>query len=406
MIVTVIGMSALLAARLERQALRGASNAADALQYAESGIDLAMLKISQDPLWRQTYTHDTWTTDQDIGRGTFRWKLVDLVDTDLSNNPNDPIKLVAWSSLEQTTQKISVHLEAIGQPLSCLAAAAHVGGNIEISTSDDTITVIDAPLSTNAQLNNNGTVNANVEANATSGTGTINGTINTPSPPKELPSSDAVLNFYTLNGTLIEYSSLPAILGIRIIENIVLSPNNNPWGTTNPKGIYVINCQFGPLTIQNCRIVGTLVLLNPGIFSEIEESIHWEPAISNYPALIVKGHITIKLNSTDLDEALTANFNPPGTPYPYNGGTDDTLQDDLYPSQISGLIYSSDLLTIGNNTTINGIILANNLIRTRSLVTDTVNLTYNNIYFNNPPPGFTGGDQIRIVPASWARAVD
>jgi len=406
MIVTVIGLSAVLAARIQHRGREIVNDTVTARGYAESGIDLAMLKIKQDANWRSTYTHDTWTADQDIDRGTFRWKLVDTVDTDLNNNTTDTARLVAWGILGNTTQKVSVLLEPIGGALSCLAAAAHANGNINTGASD-TFTVTGAPLSTNATLNNDAILNGNVDANATTGTGTINGTVNTPAPPKDMPSSSSVFDFYTSNGTTISYAGLPSIFGGKVIENTVLSPTNNPWGTTNPSGIYVIDCQGSTITIRNCRIVGTLVLLDPSIFSAVNQSVIWEPAISSYPSLLVRGSIALALTNTNLDEAaLTTNFNPVGTPYPYPTGTENATQGDLYPSQMNGLVYASGRVTLQGNTTIQGVVVADGEISHVFFSTDLPNLTYRNTFLNDPPPGFMDGSDVRIMAGSWRQEVD
>ncbi len=407
MIVTVIGLSAIMVLRIQRRSFEGHNDATVAKNYAQSAIDIAMLQIMLDTNWRQTYTHNTWVADQAIDRGTFKWKLVDAVDTDLNNNTIDPTNLVVWGMVGQTAQKVSVRLEPIGSALSCLTAAAHAHGNISTGAFD-TFTITGARLSTNAVLDNDGIINGDVDANSTVGTGTINGTVDTAAPAKDLPSSLTVFDYYTTNGTAISYAGLPdGGLGTRVMENIVLSPANNPWGSTNPNGIYVIDCQGSTIIIKNCRIVGTVVLLDPSLFSVIDQSVSWEPAITNYPAVLVRGTLNLGLSNTNLDESAQAtNFNPVGTPYPYASGAEDTAQDDVYPSQVAGLVYASVDICLHDNTTIHGVLVAGGRISDKFLSTDLPNLTYSNVFFNNPPPGFTAGNDVRIMAGSWKKEVD
>ena len=80
----------------------------------------------------------------------------------------------------------------------------------------------------------------------------------------------------------------------------VLSPTLNPFGTsTNSQGIYWINCNNNKLIIERSRILGTLLIVNPGTGSCVSNGpIYWSPAVAGYPALLV-----------DADIATNANFN-------------------------------------------------------------------------------------------------
>jgi hypothetical protein len=67
---------------------------------------------------------------------------------------------------------------------------------------------------------------------------------------------------------------------------------------TNAQGIYWIDCAGNKLVIERSRIVGTLLVTNPGAGSCINNGpINWTPAVAGYPALLV-----------DADIATDANF--------------------------------------------------------------------------------------------------
>ncbi len=222
-------------------------------------------------------------------------------------------------------------------------------------------------------------------------------------------------NFYMDNVSLTD-QSYPN--NTYIIDRVLLSPTSNPYGVggTNAQGIYVIQCNNATVTIGNSRIVGTLVFVNPGSNSGVVGPVVWEPPVYNYPVLLVEytggsNQFNIAPTSGALSESsLGVNLNPPGTPYPFVGGTANSTLTDSYPSQISGLIYSSSNLTFYNSPSIFGVVIANNQIQVTTppanQSTTSINLSYNNIYLNNPPPGFTAGTiSMKVVPGTWQRVV-
>lgn len=405
MIVTVIGLSALMATRIQRRTFEGSTDAGIARRYAQSAIDLALLKIKQDPNWRQTYFHNTWVTDQSIGSGTFKWKLVDTIDTDLSNDNTHFARLIAWGMEGNATQKESVLLEPFGQGLTALEVAMHA--NVEVQLSTSIVVQCNQVISSNNMISvgESSILNADVEAmNNISNSGAINGVQTTGITPRGMPGS-TVFEYYIANGTLIPASSLPVSFGSLLIQNNVISPALNPYGTgqTNAQGIYVIDCLGQDIQITNCRIVGTLVLLNTGLRSEIRNQVNWKPAVANYPVLLVQGNIKLGFASSgSLGEGtpVNTNFNPIGTPY---NGNEDTDTLDNYPSIINGLVYvSNDAFITMADPAFNGVLIVGNAMECSS----NLNLIYDPSYLNNPPPGFTDGSEIRVSPGSWNKEVD
>jgi hypothetical protein len=185
----------------------------------------------------------------------------------------------------------------------------------------------------------------------------------------------------------------------------LLAPGVNPYGAPNAKGIYVLNCAGKDVIIMSSRIVGTLVMINPGANSAIRGSVCMEPADPSFPAFMTDGKVRLSLGAAPLSEsAENVNFNPPGTPYPYMTGTgtntNGTLTDAL-PSLIGGLVYAKDDLTIDTSTGIKGVVIGNGQI----IVNATgAAVQYNNYYLNNPPPGFTAGTiTMKPVPGTWQR---
>ena len=174
----------------------------------------------------------------------------------------------------------------------------------------------------------------------------------------------------------------------------VLSPTLNPFGaSTNSQGIYWINCNNNKLIIERSRILGTLLVVNPGTGSCINNGpIYWSPAVAGYPALLV-----------DADTASNANFNIYATnrvlSEKENG---DELQSrrrsarrirprratqtDIYRSSIKGLIAVRNNLTFQNRALVRGEILVGGTINNSS---GELEIDYQPDALLNPPPGFT-----------------
>lgn len=193
--------------------------------------------------------------------------------------------------------------------------------------------------------------------------------------------------------------------GDYVLDKQLLSPSVNPYGAPDAEGIYIINCSGRDVVIGRSRIVGTLVFIDPGINTAIQDSVTWEPAVYNYPALLTNNDVTIKLNSAGLSEAnIGINLNPPGTPYPFIGGTANATIADSYPSKITGLIYSTTDLAFANSSNITGVVITDDDI---SVNATSLTLQYANIYLNDPPPGFDSGTiTMKVIPGTWQRTVD
>lgn len=110
MLVTIIGLSSLLVGRLRLRVAALNNSAIQADCAATSVIELALLRITNDPSWRTTYTHDTWTADETIGDITFSFKLVDEWDGDLATGMADPARLLGKATVGDVVRIYSVLL--------------------------------------------------------------------------------------------------------------------------------------------------------------------------------------------------------------------------------------------------------------------------------------------------------
>lgn len=112
-LVALISVSGLLAARVQLQSSGTLTDVVAARFYAESAIELALLAIRTDPNWRSTLTNDNWTAAQPIGGGTYRWKVVDEEDGDLQTNPSGAVRLygAGMTGTAVRTCSVLIHVE-------------------------------------------------------------------------------------------------------------------------------------------------------------------------------------------------------------------------------------------------------------------------------------------------------
>jgi hypothetical protein len=170
------------------------------------------------------------------------------------------------------------------------------------------------------------------------------------------------------NVTALRASATPlTIVGSSItLDRLLLSPRSNPYGELNGRGLYVLDCYGRNIVLCNCRIAGTLILINPGSSSIIAAGISMEPAIAGYPTLVVEGDMKINASASRLIESST-NLNPPGTPYPFLGGAVDDDSSDQYACAIRGAIAVTGDLTFQGDLSIEGVLVGGNCAITGTL---------------------------------------
>ena len=130
---------------------------------------------------------------------------------------------------------------------------------------------------------------------------------------------------------------------------------------------------------------------------------NWEPAVPNYPALLVSGNIEISITAGVLYESnASGSYNPFGTPYEGFAVTEDTDTADTYPSVIKGLVYVSGNLQMRNHPVIDGVVvIGGSLVDARDLT-----LTYQPTLLTNPPPGFADRPRLELAPGSWRQVTN
>jgi hypothetical protein len=369
----IVATIALAASSMGRLALRNASDQRDRRQAqiaARSGIEFALGRINGNSNWRTQLNSGVESAELTSNNVRFTWSVTDE-DGNLSDDARDHAVIRAIGKSKTARSVLTVIVEPSATALTCLESALHANGSIA--------------LNTGATIRRNGAVTSNSTAAYLA------------SPTKTMPGAD-VLDYYVSRGTAIPIGSL-AGSNPRIFSNVVLSRRLNPYGETNPWGIYVIDCQGADVDMSLCRVYGTLVLLNAGPSTAISDVAIFQPEAANYPSLMVQGNLSIDLKNAstgaELQEPGRRNYNPVGAPY---NSVEDADTSDNRPAMLDGVVYVTGAVTFTDDAIIRGSLVADSVTVNASKV---VTLEYRPYAKDFPPPGFTVGSGVRPLPGSW-----
>ena len=392
LLVSIIGLGSLLAVRVQVRSCRLTRDYAEARTCAVSAVELGLLHIQQDPTWRTTWPNGTWMQDKPLGSGTFTLQGIDPQDNDLADSPYDAVVLTGIGAKGLTRHKARVVLVPVIKPIEALTSCLQGSGSLQVNAGKK-ITAVGAPVCTNGQLNNDGTIDGSTEAQSINHSGTITGSLTVPGAVKRMPGAD-VISRYAAKATVIAYRAT--------VEKIVLAPGCNPYGTVDPNGLYVMNTNNSNLMIRDCRIYGTLVVLAGSGTVTVDNSVLIQNYRPDFPTLLVAGNAVIRCTSatTQLSEVtLAMNFNPTGAPY--NSGTDNDKKD-TYPNEIQGLVHISGSLRLQQTARIVGLVICDGPVTCE----DTNTITYNASLSTCPPQWYTYVDGMKLSPQSWKQVVE
>ncbi|UCD28897.1 MAG: hypothetical protein JSV03_17775 [Planctomycetota bacterium] len=114
MIVSIIGIAALTAVRVQRRTVNNNVDAVKARFYAQSAVELGLYRMANNPNWRNSYNNDTWLPKAPIDDGAYTLKLVDELDSNLANDSTQPVRLYAKATVGEAVRICSVQLQRTG----------------------------------------------------------------------------------------------------------------------------------------------------------------------------------------------------------------------------------------------------------------------------------------------------
>jgi hypothetical protein len=387
LIASAVGLGMAALAVTTRTTVLNADQADVAYAWADAGIEYALWYTGQDDLWRTRVSGEKsvpWAWSD--GRVAITYNDPD---GSLTDDGDDSVEILSTGEYAGVQRTLLVQAEPV--PIKLLDMAIHAGQEVIV---DGTLTAT-APVSSNSYIQVKGgrTLDGDAEAaGAVINGGTITGTVTQNAPTKRMPDSGFIAH-QMADATSIDIFAIPG----QCIGKVVLSPANNPYGTANPAGVYYIQCYGRKLMIQNCRIVGTLIIENCKSDSVVSDGVVWETPSPDRPALIVNAaKFTIDLRNPLDEAACGVNFNPAHTPYEGQSDSDTT---DVYTSQISGMVYAASDLDLKDITRVEGTVVAEGAINTK----DTVVVTYDPQIASDPPSGGLRGPALRLIPGTYRR---
>lgn len=395
--VTLIGLSALMAARISLRMVTDQRDAAEARELARSGIEYARWIMSTDTDWRKRASPADWLNRASFGNGVITVSVVDPGDGDLADDNNDDATVTSTGEVGASRYAIAVQLTPEPPPgVASLSSAAAAGLGL---TTTARVTA-DGPLSSNSAvtISVGSTVNANIESIAPPVIlGTLNGKQTLLEEAKDTPGANAFAPYIAM-GSALNIAAIPISGGGRELSGL-LGPCANPYGATNAKGIYYVYCTGQILNLKNLRVLGTLVILDPGAGSGAGQGVLIEHADATYPALMVRGNFELKLTG-NLAESKGVNLNPTGCEYV---GVADKDETDTYPVGISGIVFASGALTTSTALTASGALISDGFLT----IGGDLTMDHDPTLIDAPPPGFERKNRPMIpVAGTWQRVVN
>lgn len=336
LVIITVGLSRLLIRA--RQDARAARQIEQAQIHAQLGLRHALWATHRNDNWRTILPNGEWLTDIAVGQAVYSVTGTDPDDGDLADNPSDPVILQCSATVGDAARALQV--EARSTKMDFLDYRAVAGNLLKIENH----AVIQGDIFSNNNITKTGGdtwIYGDVSAvGAIADQTNISGVITEGADPLGLPTGQSVYDFYAPLATVIPYQNE--------IFAKVLSPTSNPYGAANADGVYLMNCSGNKVVIKQCRIIGTLVLVNPTNDSAVEISVNWRPARTDYPALIIRGgEFEIKIDRAVSEAEINTDLSMPGEP---GYGT----KTDTYNGEIHGMIFTTHRLKLSQQTKLYG----------------------------------------------------
>ena len=392
MILTTIGLGALLAIRVQRRSNQMTQDMAEARLHAQSAVELGLLFVQTDPNWRSVWSNGMWMSDQSLDDGTYSIKGVDPDDGDLADSEYDLLVLTGVGTCGIARHQTQVTLVPDIMPLEALNTCIHTSGLLKIS-GGHLIRAIGAPVSTNGVLDNDEMIDGDAEADSIDTMKTITGTLTVPAAQKSMP-DPSLISDYIDKATVVPFTG--------DIDKQVLTPTYNPWGSTNADGVYFIDTGDHDLTIKDTRIEGTLIVRLSTKKLTLGNAVFIQKYRSDYPVFIVDGDMEIKHESysESLSEAVeSTNYNPPGAPYQ---GQSDSDMTDEYPNEVQGLVHITGFLRLSDTARVKGAVICEDYVECAGQNT----IIHNPSLYAIPPEGYTYVAGMKVSPGSYKQVVD
>ena len=393
---TTIAAFSISTSRLRNEASQLDANSA--LRAAETEAHrIASMLSTADLSWRTNSVSgvvSTWRAGDDGAM-----LCSQLVDTDasLADDPADVVEVSCFASVGRARRGIAFKLQPVSEPLPILAYCIVSSGGINV-TSGGALACTGKVRCGSSVTVAVGALASSLQWNATTAISPLaRGEKVTSGQSISIPAS-TITNSYTAIGTQIPLTSLVLASGVRRLQKIIITSTVNPFGVANSDGVYWINGGGLPITISECRIEATLVIINSSQVTITAANL-WKTPIEGGAALVTTAPVRIDQCVRVLRESTTSvNYNPSATPY---RGVSDSDMTDRYQGSIEGLIYTPSIFewTAANAT--NGMLLKGNIVCGNAIIAGLMSMEDDRRSQDNPPLGFRVYDSMQFIRGSW-----
>lgn len=404
LIVAASVAAALTASTANLSARNGRTGRMSALRLAESELHRVAAVMQDDIAWRDAFENDVFTDwyapsvdGVPLAAAEVRVRFSDD-DGDLADDHFDPVAVTVQANVEHSTATLIATLEPDPVAWDLLRYAVTATDDLQLNNGSVLTTESPVQVSDDCQSNSYGIlVTPRLECDrqmefTLRGDQAVDSLV--------LPSR-SLMDDYIDQGTQIDLNALPVFDSRRAIRDVVLSASNNPFGATDPAGIYWIDAGGSSLRISNCRIEATLAIRDANTI-EIRDAVQWQYPTGPDAILVTDGKIEMTELVAELSENdRGVNFNPFRSPY---RGVADVDTDDSYPCEFRGVISTPDRFEI-DATGLNGYLRFTGSVLCHDLRIEAGSVQIHSLseLISDPPRGLADPTPMRFVRGTLRR---
>lgn len=290
-IISVVGVSSLLAMRVLNRANNLTSELSDARLLAQSGVNVTLQWMRADDTWRTDRPNGVWETDMPLGDGTVTIEVCDPDDDDLDDSPYDPVTIRVTAVRGDSRHMLEVDAEPVYERYAALRDSALHADDDVVVDSNARLTNMGRRVSTNFQLDNKGVITGAAAAINIGTPGSVQGGLTTLPDPLESPDSSAIQPYIAV---------ATPVAAAPEIANRLIAPG--PGEALHPVYGRVFHIDTSSdIVIRNVRVYGTLVITTQNNKVTLSDAVLLQPVRPGQPALLVDGDLDL-----DIDSGSTA----------------------------------------------------------------------------------------------------
>lgn len=381
-----IGAAMVLSSEIQSQAKR--RELAQTTIAAQSVLELGALTFDNSVGQRKAIAQGAAVVSARIGGVKAATYATAQDGSAITLDPADPFTMTSYAEGLNASQGVTIDVTPVAATPTSFAAAIHAGGSITISKS----TIGGGPMfgaTGSVTAGSNSTIATPVYSSDLIAGGTFSAGTKSGVDKKTMP-SELGLEYYASRATPIAYASIPS----GTIENCVMGPGLNPYGTADVNGLYAIDCGGKDLRIRDCRIAVSLIVWNVGTLT-VEKGVHWATPNKRLPALGMKGTaLSLALTDASIAESsVRVNLTPIALPFQ---GVGDTTTTSVLPNTLQGAFYVEGDVTVQTVLPLEG-----SLVCTGNMTISSARVSLNRPTNFEVPPGLV--PVVLTLPAGVSR---